>query len=58
MDGKYRIEDKREKLMKYFKILSCAALLTGTSFGTAFAGCGIDMKNKYSCSWDLGTTCG
>ena len=28
--------------MKYFKILSCAALLTGTSFGTAFAGCGID----------------
>ena len=28
--------------MKFIKILSCAALMTGASFGTAFAGCGID----------------
>ena len=28
--------------MKYFKILSCAALMAGASVGTAFAGCGID----------------
>ena len=28
--------------MKFIKILSCAALMTGAGFGTAFAGCGID----------------
>ena len=28
--------------MKYIKILSCAALMTGASFGSAFAGCGIE----------------
>ena len=28
--------------MKYIKMLSCAALMTGASFGSAFAGCGIE----------------